>query len=219
MLTDKQFLGFLVAAAITGFCVLGLLWAERSGNQRGKWFFKPIAAAGFIAAAIAVNAHGHEYGQWVLAALALSMLGDILLIPANVGGAFAAGLGAFLLGHVAFAVAFVVRGVHWNWTLAALGVFSLVGIGIYRWLRTDVPPKLKIPVMAYVAVITIMVALSVGTTVHQGSRIIPMAAFMFWLSDISVARGRFKDAGFSNRAWGIPLYFGAQVLFAYATLN
>ena len=92
MLTDKQFLGFLVAAAITGFCVLGLLWAERSGNQRGKWFFKPIAAAGFIAAAIAVNAQGHEYGQWVLAALALSMLGDILLIPANVGGAFAGGL-------------------------------------------------------------------------------------------------------------------------------
>ena len=73
--------------------------------------------------------------------------------------------------------------------------------------------------MAYVAVITAMVALSVGTTLYQGSQLIPVAAFMFWLSDISVARGRFKEAGFSNRAWGIPLYFGAQVVFAYATLT
>ena len=219
MLTPEQNLYFWVCATVTAVCVLGLLWAERSNSQGGKWLFKPIAAAGFIAAAIVLNAQDHAYGLWVVVALVLSMVGDILLIPARVGPAFAAGLGAFLLGHVAFCVAFVVRGIDWTWTLVATAVFSVVGIIIYRWLKDDVPERLRVPVMAYVAVITAMVALSVGTTLYQGSQLIPVAAFMFWLSDISVARGRFKEAGFSNRAWGIPLYFGAQVVFAYATLT
>jgi hypothetical protein len=31
-----------------------------------------------------------------------------------------------------------------------------------------------------------------------------------------VARDRFVAPGFVNRAWGLPLYFGAQLLFAFA---
>jgi uncharacterized membrane protein YhhN len=218
MLTQNQSLLFTIASLTTGICVLGLLWAELKASQTGKWIFKPLAAAGFIVGAFAVGAHTHAFGQWVLAALILSMLGDILLIPARVGGAFTAGLGAFLLGHVAFAIAFIVRGIDWTYTGIALAIFSVIGVGIYGWLQPNVPTKLRIPVMAYVAVITVMVALSVSTTVYASSTLIPIAAAMFWLSDISVARGRFMNAGFSNRLWGIPFYFGAQVMFAYATL-
>ncbi len=207
------------AAATTAVCVLGLLWAERVSSQLGKWIFKPIAAAGFIVAAVAVGAHTHAFGQWVLVALALSMVGDILLIPAKVGPAFTGGLAAFLLGHLAFAYAFIVRGVDWPWTAAALVIFSIIGLVIYRWLAPDVPSGLKVPVIAYVAIITVMVALSVGTTLHRSTTLIPIAAFVFWVSDLSVARGRFKNAGFSNLLWGIPFYFGAQIMFAYATLN
>jgi len=218
MLSENQCLLFTIASLTTGICVLGLLVSEYKASQVGKWAFKPLAAAGFIVSAFAVGAHEHGFGQWVLLALFLSMIGDILLIPARVGGAFAAGLGAFLLGHVAFAIAFIVRGIDGLYTTIAIGLFSLVGVAIYRWLKPNVPPNLRGPVMAYVAVITVMVALSVGTTVYAASTLIPVAAALFWLSDISVARGRFMDAGFSNRLWGIPFYFGAQVMFAYAAL-
>ena len=40
---------------------------------------------------------------------------------------------------------------------------------------------------------------------------------MFWMSDISVARARFKSAGFGNRLWGLPLYYAAQLVFALTT--
>jgi hypothetical protein len=37
---------------------------------------------------------------------------------------------------------------------------------------------------------------------------------MFYASDLSVARDRFVVFRFSNRAWGLPLYFGAQLILA-----
>jgi hypothetical protein len=43
------------------------------------------------------------------------------------------------------------------------------------------------------------------------------AAVAFYLSDVSVARDRFVAPGFGNRIWGLPLYYGAQVLFALST--
>jgi hypothetical protein len=37
---------------------------------------------------------------------------------------------------------------------------------------------------------------------------------MFALSDISVARDRFVSKAFANRAWGLPMYFAAQLILA-----
>jgi hypothetical protein len=37
---------------------------------------------------------------------------------------------------------------------------------------------------------------------------------MFYLSDLAVARERFVSSTFWNRAWGVPLYFGAQLVLA-----
>ena len=73
--------------------------------------------------------------------------------------------------------------------------------------------------LAYVMVITSMVAMSIGAF---GSNtqflLVPLAAIMFWASDLSVARARFKSAPFSNKAGGIPLYFASQLMFAFTTL-
>ena len=113
------------------------------------------------------------------------------------------GLGSFLLGHLAYAGACLVYGINWTHAGVALLGFSLVAWLIFKWLRPDVPPKLKSAVAAYVLVITAMVTLAFGTK----SSILPVAAMMFWLSDISVARGRFKAAGFANKLWGIPLFW------------
>jgi len=43
---------------------------------------------------------------------------------------------------------------------------------------------------------------------------IALGAAMFALSDVSVARDRFVAKAFVNRAWGLPLYFAAQLILA-----
>jgi hypothetical protein len=59
-----------------------------------------------------------------------------------------------------------------------------------------------------------MVALSVGTTALLGNAWITVGAVMFYLSDLAVARDRFVAPGFTNRVWGLPLYYGAQLILA-----
>jgi len=39
-------------------------------------------------------------------------------------------------------------------------------------------------------------------------------AVAFYASDLAVARHRFVTETFSNKLWGTPLYFGAQLLLA-----
>jgi hypothetical protein len=43
---------------------------------------------------------------------------------------------------------------------------------------------------------------------------VAVGALAFTASDVSVARDRFVKHEFVNRAWGLPLYFGAQLLIA-----
>ena len=208
--------GFQIAAAICAACTVGLLWGERRHDQRLKWIFKPLASAAFIAAAFAVGAHEHPFGITVLVGLGLSALGDILLIPRSTGIPFLAGLGAFLLGHVAYSVAFAVRGIDWLAVAIAAVPLIVFGVVVHRWLSPDVPRLLQKPVVAYIVVICTMAALSVGTFAAAGDIREPIAAALFVASDVSVGIDRFKKGGFGNRAWGVPMYFGAQLVFAAA---
>lgn len=206
---------FAALSAVTIGSVIGLLWAEKTNSQGLRWLFKPVAAIAFVFAALSMGAWQTVFGRWILVGLIFSVLGDLFLIPRRVGPYFALGLTAFLLGHIAYAGACIVYGVDWSHTAVAALVFSVAALFIFKWLAPDVPTKLKGAVGAYVVVITAMVTLAFGTQ----TAIFPIAATMFWLSDISVARGRFKAAGFGNKLWGIPLYFGSQLVFAYACLN
>jgi len=208
--------GFWAAAAVCAACTVGLLWGERRGDQRIKWLFKPLASAAFITAAFVVGGADHTFGVIAIVGLCLCALGDVLLIPRSTGLPFLAGLGVFLLGHVAYSIAFVVRGIDWLAFAAAAGPLIVFGVVVHRWLRPDVPSMLQIPVVAYIVVICSMAGLSVGTGFAAGDLLVPLAAAMFVASDLSVAVDRFKGGGFGNRAWGVPLYFGAQMMFAAA---
>ncbi len=193
---------------------LTLVFDQRNWRP-GEWVAKPLASAGFIAVALLSDASSTAYGQAILAALALSFVGDVALIPRGRGGSFLLGLGAFLLGHVAFALAFVIRGIGAT-DLALAGAASIgAAIVVGRWLLPTVKGGMRRPVIAYIVVITAMVALSVavmgGPDPHA---LIPAAALVFWMSDLCVARNRFVAPGFTNRAVGLPLYYAAQVAFA-----
>lgn len=206
--------GYLAAALVCALATAALLYAEHRENQRLKWLYKPIAALAFIAAALFAGALETPYGRVVLIGLVLSAVGDVCLIPRQTGAAFLAGLGAFLLAHVAYATAFTVRGLALTPTLIAAAPLAIIAALTYRWLAPKTPPALSRPVLAYIIVICTMAALAVGTYGHAAMPLIPLAAGLFILSDLCVARDRFTDAGFGNRMIGVPLYFGAQLLFA-----
>lgn len=201
------------SAWVTVGATAALLLFARRGSRAGEWIAKPLASTGFIASAWQHGATSSAYGAWVLAALVASMGGDVALIP-RTPRTFLAGLGLFLLGHVGYACAFVARGVSWGAAGAALLPLTLLLAAVARWLMPRVPARMKAPVVAYMAVITAMVALAVGTHVARGDARIVVAAVAFYVSDLSVARDRFVAPGFVNKTWGWPLYFGAQLIFA-----
>lgn len=194
--------------------VAALLWIHETGRAHLEWFVKPAAAATFIVTGVASGGLGTTFGRVLVLGLVLAALGDVLLIPKS-KGAFLGGLCAFLLGHVAYAAAFVVRGVDVAWTTGATVVMVLAAVPVLRWLWPHVETKMRAPVAAYVVVITAMVALAAGAASSGGWTLL-LGAFAFYLSDLSVARDRFVEKTFTNKAWGLPLYFFAQMVLASA---
>jgi uncharacterized membrane protein YhhN len=86
-----------------------------------------------------------------------------------------------------------------------------------RWLQPHLPPDMRVPVRVYMLVIAVMVAAAVGTSVATGDLRIAAGAIAFAISDLSVARERFVRPSFGNLLWGLPLYYTAQVVFAFAS--
>lgn len=201
------------AVYLCGFAIALLLVAERGQLRWLKWLAKPLASIAFVLTALLRGALATRYGEVIVVSLLLGLMGDVLLIPKS-KKSFLLGIGAFLLGHVGFCVAFVVRGLDWKYVPLAALVLGPIGFAVARWLIPSVPAKLKVPVIAYMTVISTMLILAVGAAAG-GATILFVAALLFYASDLSVALDRFKSAGFWNRAWGLPAYFIAQLLFAW----
>lgn len=198
--------------ALTTAAAAALVWAEAQ-HSRLRGPAKAAASTGFVAVALVAGALDSRYGQWVLVALALGWTGDLLLLGKSTAP-FLGGLTAFLLGHAAFVTAFLVRGVSVPATAVASVVAAPVALLVHRWLRPHLPHRLRLPVSAYIVVVSAMAATGVGAGVAGGPATIPSGTVAFYLSDVSVARDRFVAPGFVNRLWGLPLYYAAQLLLA-----
>jgi uncharacterized membrane protein YhhN len=204
----------IAPALLCAVAVAGLLVAEHRGSQPGLWLTKPVASAAFIWLGLESGALETTYGQLVLGGLVLCMLGDVLLIPRGRPAIFRAGVFAFLLGHVAYSAAFL------NQPLSVVGLIiggaMLVAIvlAVLRWLGGSLPPDMVVAVRTYMIVIGVMSTLACGVTAAGGPWQVAVGALAFTASDVSVARDRFVKHEFVNRAWGLPLYFAAQLLIA-----
>lgn len=204
--------GLPIATCIVA--VVALLVAEWRGSLRGVWIAKPLASGCFLWAAVALGATATGYGRLVLLGLGLCACGDVLLIPRESARAFQAGIAAFLLGHVAYAAGFLLldpSGAAAGAAAVAMVAFAWV---VLRWLGPRVPADLRVPVRAYVVVISAMVTCSIGAAAGGGPPAVAAGAIAFALSDLSVARDRFVSPGFANAAWGLPLYYAAQLVLA-----
>jgi uncharacterized membrane protein YhhN len=196
-----------------------LLQSERSGDLRLRWLSKPVASAAFVALAWHGGVLAHPWGGAMLAGFVGCWWGDVLLIPAD-RRVFLAGIAAFALGHVGFAVAFVLRGVD-PAVAGGTGLLLLPLAGVVlRWLWPHVSGVMRVAVPAYIVIICLMVAAAAGTAGLDAGGHGPamlVGAVLFWLSDLCVARERFVTQGFVNRAIGLPLYYGAVLVLALAS--
>ncbi len=152
----------------------------------------------------------------ILVGLTLSWLGDVLLIPKGAGAAFKAGALSFLGGHVAYAAAFV-RLPHDATSLVAGAILvGAAGILLAPRIRAAVPASLSRVVMAYMVVISIMLVLASSASGGTGLPMIFLGALLFYLSDLAVARERFFQNDFINKAVGLPTYYAAQIILAWS---
>jgi uncharacterized membrane protein YhhN len=140
----------------------------------------------------------------------------VLLIVRGARVAFLMGLIAFAVAHIGYIVAFKVRGLDGAALALALAGLSVVGFVVWRWVARHLVGKkrgMRGPVMFYITVITAMVAASIASAAARPDPWPVVAAVMFWLSDVCVARERFVQSSIWNRLIGLPLYYAAQFVF------
>ena len=203
----------LPAIALTLLSLLVLLIAEARGMPGLRALAKTAASTGFVAVALTAGAWSSPFGRALLAALAFSWLGDVVLLGHS-DRSFRSGLVLFLLGHAGFDVAFLTRGISPVGALAGTLAVLIPAVVVYRALSPHIRGPLRLPVQAYLVVISSMVALSVATTAVHGGAPFVLAAGLFFASDLMVAREKFISSSLANRLLGLPLYYVAQLLFA-----
>jgi uncharacterized membrane protein YhhN len=181
-------LALLIVAAVLA---VGDWLAVHLRLYRIEFVLKPATLALLVAVA-AINDLG-TVKPWVIAALALGLLGDVglMLSKGHTDPPFIAGLVAFLLGHVAYIVAFTRLGVHGvDLVAGGLIVAGIAGLAVPAVLRgaarTSGAP-FALVVAGYAGVLASMTVLGVGTACIP----IAVGTVLFLISDTLIARERF----------------------------
>lgn len=184
----------LISILLALILVSALLAILADWGKRGPAFFvfKPLTSVLVIALALAwPDSQAAPYPALILGGLAFCLLGDVLLMGEGTRP-FIAGLLAFLVGHLAFAAAFVL-GVDqlmppdWSWLLVLAGV-PMFGLLIWR------ADGLRVPVAVYGAVLLCMLLLAAARHQELGDAAALRAllgALLFVLSDSLLAIRKF----------------------------
>jgi len=205
-------IGKSLVALIAVACVVlvALLWMEYDIAAAPA---KVVASTAFVVLALQVGGLRSGYGRIILLGLLFSWLGDTLLIG-QTQTYFLLGLSAFLLAHIAYIAAFIVKGIKVSWVVTAALPIAAIAVSVSVWLTPHIPPELLVPVRVYTAAISLMVIAAIGTRGRGAPTLILAGALLFFLSDLSVAALRLAQTNFPTYIWGLPLYYAGQVCLA-----
>lgn len=209
----------LALSVVALVLLAGLLAAEKRNNTRLKLATKTPLSALFVVVAVMQPHPAPPYYHAILVGLVLGLIGDVCLALQG-NKAFRAGLVSFLLGHVAYVVAFVGLTESRDWMTPVHLLVVAVGAGVFWWLYPHLG-AMRVPVGLYVIVISVMaaaawVAFSNPALNRTGPWALLLGAVSFYVSDIFVARDRFMKPAFANRLLGLPLYYAGQFLLAFS---
>ncbi|MGW8249921.1 MAG: lysoplasmalogenase [Anaerolineales bacterium] len=159
---------------------------------------------------------------WFALGLAFSLAGDIfLMLPRE---QFIAGLVSFLLAHICYIVGFLQTPVPLNFPGVIVAVIiALVFIRIYRRIAAGLDASdnsaLKLPVLIYSLVISVMLFLALRTMTGnfwdtQSALLVSAGALLFFISDTLLAWNKFVYPLRQGRLISIIPYHLGQILLA-----
>lgn len=198
------------------------IWTEYNWKPRRYVWTKLIASLLFLAVAVSaylIRKPSADYALWVIAALVLGFIGDVLLAFAAQLKCFILGLVSFLIGQICYGVVFLNR-VGFMWVDIILYA-AVVGAALFAYTRVHLEfGKMKIPVLAYMLIIAFMFVMAVSTIYKQGftpfvTGMISAGAALFLASDIVLAFIHFSQKPKKPlRAVNLSLYYTAQLVLA-----
>jgi uncharacterized membrane protein YhhN len=203
--TGTAFVLLALALAAAGFDWV----AVHQGQKALEYVCKPLTLLLLIGCALALHPDEGAVRAWFVVALVLCLIGDVfLMLPQDL---FVFGLGSFLLGHIAYIVGMHVDGVDGPRFLIGIVVvmvlLAVIGTPILRGVRAGPDPALAGPVVAYMFVISAMVASAIGVGHPAGV----VGAGLFYASDALIAWNRFIGETRHGRLAIIVTYHLAQV--------
>jgi uncharacterized membrane protein YhhN len=175
--------------------------------------FKPLTTLLILLRAWPRGADARSARRALRLGLMLSLLGDVVLLWPEQG--FLPGLVAFLLAHIAYAVAFT-REHRFLARPAALAGYALAAGAVLAFLWSFIPAALRIPVACYVLALTAMSAqTAVVGLASQGDdrrrgRLLMLGGALFMTSDALLATNRFAHALPAATLWILGTYWAAQ---------
>lgn len=201
---------------LTSICFAGAILyivASSKAARPTAVIAKVAASTAFVILALIQGATITTYGRAILAALILSWIGDVMLLSRKIPF-FLTGITAFFAAHIAFSAAFAVKTVNMTALAVGLIVTGLLAALVFRWLLKYLEGPFRVAVPLYLVAVMVMVSLGIAAGVLSLPPTVGVAGVAFALSDMSVARDRFIERNVINKAWGLPLYYFAQILFA-----
>lgn len=212
---------FALITSSLAACAYGL-WFTHQPVGRVRTAIKATSVGSLAAACVFLSGP-----LWLGVALALGTMGDVFLVQRG-DRAFLAGLGAFLLGHLAYV--WLLWGMGSGWAALAAdplrpGLTLFLTIGAAVILRRLLPHMgaMRLPVLAYATVILCMGGAALTLPLSTPLSLAILGAFMFIASDAILGFDLFvlKDGRRKRRAATVLwfLYWGGQTLIFWAVLQ
>ena len=196
-----------------------LLYYEYRENPRGILPTKTALSALFVMTVFLQPHPIFTYYHLLLFGLLFCLVGDVFLaLPQD--KMFLLGLVSFLVGHIFYIIGFFSVAHINTWTWLGTPIVLVCSGYVYFWLKPHLG-TMKVPVLVYIIVITIMLSgawsiLGESNLAGLGRVIVFSGASCFYVSDLFVARDRFMKKAPINRFLGLPLYYTGQFLLAFS---
>jgi uncharacterized membrane protein YhhN len=212
-------MSYFIISGLGFFLLVGLLYFEKMGPPVGRIVTKSSLSLLFVITAFLQPGADEPFARYLKVGLILCLGGDVFLALPGLKW-FRAGLVAFLLGHGFYILAFHFLTPFNGWFSPGDFLVLAISLGACGWLWPHLG-AMKLPVLAYVVVITLMVIGARAVFERPdlpltGKALIFWGAILFYLSDLLVARDQFIRKAFSNRLIGLPLYYTGQFLLAFS---
>ncbi len=150
---------------------------------------------------------------FIVVGISFGVLGDVLLLGHRKKW-FLAGMTAFLLGHIAYIVAFLKFEFSYTEWLVTTALLLWISTFVFKWIAASISGVVRWGVLIYMMVLSVMCALALSIQADDQIALVGLGAVLFMLSDLFVAQHRFKTPKKYDRLVGLPLYYCGQLLIA-----